>query len=63
MAEKKKLYIIASSTDTAYLEQMVNDRIREGYIPHGNLVVTQEEGVSGITYFQPMILKKPSSTA
>lgn len=58
MAEKKRLYIIASSTDTAYLERMVNEKISEGYVPHGNLVVTQEEGVSGITYFQPMILKK-----
>jgi hypothetical protein len=61
MAEKKRLYIIASSTDTAYLEQMVNDRIREGYVPHGNLVVIQEEGVSGVSYFQPMILKKQSA--
>ncbi len=58
--EKKKLYIIVSATDAAILERMINERIRESYVPHGNMVVAQEAGVSGLSYFQPMILRKQS---
>lgn len=56
--KKKKVYIVLNATDLSFLEDQVNQRIAEGYVPHGNFTVYEEPGVSGVVFFQPMVLKK-----
>jgi len=65
--KKKNRYIIVMDNPNVgiakavgLMEQQINAKITEGYVPHGNLVVTADED-GNPNFFQPMVLKSPAA--
>lgn len=48
-----KAYIIVAACDCETLARDVNDRMEQGYMPHGSMVY---DGQARSSYMQPMVL-------
>ncbi|MDD2815720.1 MAG: hypothetical protein RIS84_677 [Pseudomonadota bacterium] len=59
----KPIYIIIEKrTDTALAEE-VNKKIREGYVPHGNLVICADQAGFTQSYTQALLLRAQPAAA
>lgn len=53
-AENGLKYLIIESNDMNKLAQIVNDYIKEGWLPSGGVVVNQKSGLAAKEYTQAM---------
>jgi len=56
----KPEYIILKSQDPVFLANKVNEKINEGYFPHGSMIV-KKDGVNS-TLLQPMIIQEKKNS-
>lgn len=56
----KPEYIILTAQNHVYLEDKVNEKINEGYFPHGSMIV-KKDGVNS-TLLQPMIIQEKKNS-
>lgn len=52
----KPEYIILTAQNHVFLEDKVNEKINEGYLPHGSMIAQQNSISEAL--LQPMILQK-----
>ncbi|WP_353570089.1 hypothetical protein [Candidatus Albibeggiatoa sp. nov. BB20] len=64
--KKKERYIIITDNSSVGITQatrlmvsQINEKIDQGYVPFGNLAVSEDEA-GNPNFYQPMILKAPS---
>ncbi|MEK7991497.1 MAG: hypothetical protein VSS52_010865 [Thiotrichaceae bacterium] len=64
--KKKDRYIVITDNSsigvtqaTRLMVSQINEKIEQGYVPFGNLAVSEDED-GNPSFYQPMILKAPS---